>query len=33
MSKRMVVDLDVDKTAIDTNLDKRYHLGLSLIHI
>ena len=21
MSKRMVVDLDVDKTAIDTNLD------------
>ena len=27
MSKRMVVDLDVDKTAIDTNLDKRYHLG------
>ena len=27
MSKRMIVDLDVDKTAIDTNLDKRYHLG------
>lgn len=27
MSKRMIVDLDVDKTAIDTNLDKLYHLG------
>ena len=31
MSKRMIVDLDVDKTAIDTNLDKRYHFQAACI--
>lgn len=27
MAKRMIVNLNVDKNAIDTNLDKRYDLG------